>query len=122
MTDLPSGWYSLCAPEELPDPGSRGFTIDTGEARPVSLFVVRKQAVLAAYLNSCPHTGAPLEWLPDQFLDIDGSFIECAIHGALFRPEDGVCLRGPCVGKSLTALPLQQRGGRLWVELANAAG
>jgi nitrite reductase/ring-hydroxylating ferredoxin subunit len=120
MSDGSGGWYSLCARDALADPGSRGFTIDTGDVRPVSLFVVRKGDTLAAYLNACPHTGAPLEWLPDQFLDIDGSFIECAMHGALFRPEDGHCLRGPCVGKSLTALPLRERDGLLWADLSAA--
>lgn len=27
----------------------------------------------------------------------------CAAHGALFRPETGECIGGPCKGKSLTA-------------------
>jgi nitrite reductase/ring-hydroxylating ferredoxin subunit len=83
----------------------------------VRLFVVRKEGVLAAYRNRCPHTGAPLEWLPDQFLDLENSFIECALHGALFRPEDGYCLRGPCVGASLESLELEVVDGRVQVTL-----
>lgn len=107
--------YALCALDEIPDPGSRGFDIDIAGDEPLRLFVVRKGDVVAAYQNACPHTGAPLEWLPDQFLDIDNSFIQCAIHGALFRPEDGYCLRGPCVGKRLSPLPLVTKNGILWV-------
>ena len=103
----------MCALQELSDPGSRGFELDLGEQQAYRLFVVRKGDVLAAYRNSCPHTGAPLEWLPDQFLDAENSFIECAIHGALFRPEDGYCLRGPCVGASLERLDLEIVGGRV---------
>ena len=99
--------YALCAVHELTDPGSRGFDLDLGAQQMFRLFVVRKGDVLEAYRNSCPHTGAPLEWLPDQFLDADGGFIECAVHGALFRPEDGYCLRGPCVGASLDRLDLE---------------
>lgn len=118
MTEAPSGYYRLCAIDDLADPGSRGFEVDIGAERPVSLFVVHKDSVVAAYLNSCPHTGAPLEWQPDQFLDLDNSFVQCAIHGALFRPEDGYCLRGPCVGKSLIGLPIQDIQGMLWVGLA----
>lgn len=105
--------HALCALDELSEPGSRGFEIDAGDAMPLKLFVVRKDGVLAAYRNSCPHTGAPLEWLPDQFLDMDNSFIQCAIHGALFRPEDGYCLRGPCVGKSLQRLPVEVVDGQV---------
>lgn len=109
--------YALCRVDEIPDPGSRGFDVDIGEERAFRLFVVRKGTVLAAYQNACPHTGAPLEWLPDQFLDVDNGFIQCAIHGALFRPDDGYCLRGPCVGKRLTALRLLTKDGVLRVEL-----
>ena len=107
----------LCALSEIGDPGSRGFEFDEGEPSPLRLFVVHKDGLLATYRNRCPHTGAPLEWLPDQFLDIDNSFIQCAIHGALFRPEDGYCLRGPCVGQSLESLELEVIDGRLLVTL-----
>ena len=112
--------FGLCALEELGDPATRGFEIDCGAAQPVRLFVVRKGEVLAAYLNRCPHTGAPLEWLPDQFFDLDSSFIQCAIHGALFRPEDGYCVRGPCAGQSLQALELMVEEGHLTVTLVAA--
>lgn len=100
-------WYPLCKPDDIDDPGSRGFDLDVGEAMPLRLFVVHKSGALNAYRNRCPHTGAPLEWTPHAFLDIDNSFIQCAIHGALFRPEDGFCLRGPCVGQSLQSLELR---------------
>ena len=49
---------------------------------------------------------------------MDNSFIQCAIHGALFRVRDGLCLRGPCVNQSLQALPVAVREGRVQVELA----
>ena len=110
--------YPLCRSDDLPDPGSRGFDVEVpGSPQPLRLFVVRKGDVLAAYRNSCPHTGAPLEWLPDQFFDLDNSFIQCAIHGALFRPEDGYCLRGPCAGRSLDPLELVLDGGTISVVL-----
>lgn len=109
--------HDLCALEDIREPGSRGFELDCNGKEAVRLFVVRKDGLLAAYRNRCPHTGAPLEWLPDQFLDMDDSFIQCAIHGALFRPEDGYCLRGPCVGASLESLELEVLDGRLRVRL-----
>lgn len=117
MLERDEAFHRLCKSESLPDPGSKGFVVERADADPVRLFVVRKHGHTAAYLNRCPHTGAPLEWLPDQFLDLDNSFIQCALHGALFRPEDGYCLRGPCIGRSLTGLPLEEKDGQLWVEL-----
>lgn len=107
--------YELCDLDDIVDPGSRGFELMLGAEPPLRLFVVRKDGIVAAYRNRCPHTGAPLEWLPDQFLDLDNSFIQCAIHGALFRPEDGYCLRGPCVGQSLEPLALEVVDGRIRV-------
>lgn len=112
-----AGSQDLCALDAIDDPGSKGFEIDCGEQQPLRLFVVRKDGVLAAFRNRCPHTGAPLEWLPDQFFDLDRSFIQCAMHGALFRPEDGYCVRGPCAGQSLDRLELEVRQGRVRVTL-----
>lgn len=106
----------LCALNTLPDPGCRGFEIPRGEGElPFALFVVRKEGQVFAYRNSCPHTGAPLEWMPDQFLDRDSSFIQCALHGALFDIREGRCLRGPCVGDSLDPLTVIVRDGDVWL-------
>lgn len=99
--DMPSNF--LCAVDEITDPGSRGFDLAlSGDGQ--GLFVVRHDNRVFAYRNSCPHTGAPLDWSPDQFLDPDGALIQCAMHGALFSIETGECLHGPCVGASLEPL------------------
>ncbi len=108
-----SRWFDAGPLEAIPDPGARGF-----EHQGQAFFVVRKDGEVYAYRNRCPHTGAPLEWLPHQFLDMDNSFIQCAIHGALFRVRDGLCLRGPCVNQSLQSLPVAVREGRVQVDLA----
>lgn len=109
----------LCDLADVPDPGSRGFDLDRGDGElPASLFVVRKDGKVSAYQNSCPHTGAPLEWLPHQFLDRDNGFIECALHGALFDIHTGRCLRGPCVGDRLKPLAISVRDGGIWLASA----
>jgi ketohexokinase len=93
----------LCQVADLTDPGTRGLQLAGPGGRGVALVLVRSGGRVRAYRNCCPHTGAPLEWRPHQFLDFEGRFIQCALHGALFRPEDGRCVRGPCAGDSLTA-------------------
>lgn len=106
----------LCALNELSDPDSRGFSIPQGEGQqPLEIFVVRRGDQVFGYRNSCPHTGAPLEWLPHQFLDRDSSFIECALHGALFDIANGRCLRGPCVGDHLQRLAVSVHDGDVWL-------
>lgn len=69
-------------------------------------FIVRKDGRLYGYLNRCPHVGAPLNLMPDRFWDAEGRFLNCTMHGALFRPDDGLCVAGPCAGKSLRRLPV----------------
>jgi nitrite reductase/ring-hydroxylating ferredoxin subunit len=98
----------LCRLDEIEDPGSRGFEI--GER---SIFVVRRGATVAAYVNSCPHTRGPLDWTEHRFLNRARTHIICATHGAVFRLEDGHCIEGPCVGDRLTALKLALEGGVL---------
>jgi nitrite reductase/ring-hydroxylating ferredoxin subunit len=106
----------ICRLQDLADPGSRGINLHTLNG-PLELFLVRKGKDVFAYHNHCPHTGVNLDWIADQFLDPSGGFIQCATHGALFRIEDGVCLRGPCAGDRLRAIELEIDQGELFVVL-----
>lgn len=106
----------LCKSSEIDDPGSKGFQIKRSR-RLVDLFVVHKDGQFHAYLNSCPHTGVNLEWLEDQFLDMDNAFIQCATHDALFDIESGLCLAGPCVDDHLKIVSLEIRDGIIFAHL-----
>jgi len=102
----------LCTLDALPDPGSRGFELPT-PAGPLECLLVHCVGVFFAYLNQCPHTGAPLDWLPGQFLDPAGELIQCALHGALFLPSTGECVHGPCLGAYLAGIPVTLQDG--WI-------
>lgn len=104
----------LCRLEDLPELSSKAFTIE-GNAGPEEIFLVRQGAQVFGYRNQCPHTGGPLDWVPDQFLDLDKRFIQCATHDARFRIEDGFCVAGPCAGQGLMAVPLRVVNGRVMV-------
>jgi len=105
MTDITHSRTVLCRLDELDDPGSCGMTVTHG-GQPHDVFVVRQGEQVFGYLNSCPHTGGPLDWLPDQFLNLDKDYIQCATHDALFKLHDGECVAGPCKGDSLAAVPV----------------
>jgi len=107
--------HRLCALDELSDPASRGFSLNLPEGN-LELVLVKVRGRLRAYRNRCPHTGVNLEWRPDQFLDFSESFIQCATHGALFLPEDGLCVRGPCAGLRLEPLDLAVDAGTVYLE------
>jgi nitrite reductase/ring-hydroxylating ferredoxin subunit len=89
--------------------GSKGFSI-TRDGGTIEGFVVWHEGQVYAYLNRCPHVGAPLDWMPDEFLNTDSSRIQCSMHGALFDIATGLCLQGPCSGRSLTPLAVFVRG------------
>ena len=91
----------LCRLADIADGGSAAFEpVIAGTARP--LMAIRRGERVVVYDNSCPHLGLPLDIVPGRFLDTAGGHILCTNHGALFRIEDGRCLKGPCVGASLT--------------------
>ncbi len=99
----------LCALPDLEATGSRGFTMGEGDW-PLRGFVVRTTSGVAAYVNTCPHAGHPLNFRPDKFLTPDRAMILCASHGALFTRDDGLCIAGPCPGQSLKRVPIEVLG------------
>jgi nitrite reductase/ring-hydroxylating ferredoxin subunit len=96
----------ICPISRLEDPGSYGFSVEMNGEQ-VEGFVVRSDGQCFAYRNSCPHTGAPLDWVEHQFLDVEAALIQCAVHDARFLIETGQCVVGPCPGASLEALPIR---------------
>jgi nitrite reductase/ring-hydroxylating ferredoxin subunit len=106
----------LCGLVELPEGGSRGFSVSTANGY-LDIFLVHMNGQISAYVNSCPHTGGPLDWVPDQFLNLEGDLIQCATHDALFRIHDGVCVAGPCTGQSLTPVPVAVLDDRVYLLL-----
>jgi nitrite reductase/ring-hydroxylating ferredoxin subunit len=104
----------VCRAHEIGEGQARGFVIGNGATRR-DVILVRRDGVLRAYVNSCPHQGTPLETFPDRFLNHDGSILICSTHGARFRVEDGVCVSGPCLGKALAVVAYAERDGSVWI-------
>jgi nitrite reductase/ring-hydroxylating ferredoxin subunit len=120
MTDVTHSRIVICRLDELEDPDSRGMTVTHG-GKPCDILVVRQGEQVFGYLNSCPHTGGPLDWVPDQFLNLDREYIQCATHAALFQLHDGECIAGPCIGERLTTVPVLVEAGAV-VMLTGAPG
>jgi len=95
----------ICRKSDLSDPGSRAFTIGSGDW-PLRGFVVRKGEQVFAYLNRCPHAGHPLNFFANDFLTSDQTLLMCRSHGACFDISTGLCVAGPCVGAHLRSLPI----------------
>ena len=93
------GQRALCRLDELLDGGCKGFGPAPGGF--TGLFAVRQGDQVLVYVNSCPHIGTPLDFVADRFFTRNGKHLLCGTHGALFRPEDGLCIAGPCLGRRL---------------------
>lgn len=100
----------LCAFADISEGESKGFNVEGWK-----LFGVKRQGKVYLYHNNCPHIGAPLEWVEDQFLDNSGSMIQCANHGALFVITTGKCVAGPCNGRSLTPINFNIDAGDIFI-------
>jgi nitrite reductase/ring-hydroxylating ferredoxin subunit len=101
----PLAGTALCRLEEIADGEGRGFELGEG-AEALLIFVVRDGEAAYAYVNACPHMGTPLDWggfdgSGGHFVSEASGNILCATHGAEFRPEDGSCVQGPCLGERL---------------------
>lgn len=110
-----AGALVICRVDEIPDPGSRAFTIGRGDW-PLRAFVVRDGSQVRAYVNRCPHAGHPLNLRPDEFLTADRNHILCNSHGAIFEMTTGVCVAGPCPGRALIPLPIRIEQGRVLLD------
>ncbi len=99
----------LCSLADLEDTGGRGFTVGEGDW-PLRGFVVKATHGVAAYVNTCPHAGHPLDLRPNRFLTPDRTLILCASHGAVFTRDEGLCIAGPCPGQSLRRVPVEVVG------------
>lgn len=109
----------ICASEELVDQG-RGVRFDVqfqGQAR--AAFAVRYRGRVYGYINACAHRAIELDWDPGAFFDEEGEHIVCATHGALYAPQTGTCVAGPCLGARLAVVPLEERSSEVHLRPTN---
>jgi nitrite reductase/ring-hydroxylating ferredoxin subunit len=111
-TDGETTW--TCALDALAPGQTARFELRR-EGRGVQAFLVNHEGSHHAYVNRCPHAGTPLDWWPNEFFTEDGRHLICATHGAVFAPDTGLCLEGPCPGARLERLRVARRGNALVV-------
>jgi nitrite reductase/ring-hydroxylating ferredoxin subunit len=110
----PAPGTALCKAAALAEGKAMGLVFGGGSAR-FELVLLRHGGRAMAYVNDCPHARTTLDMLPDQFFNREGTHLLCRTHGAEFRINDGVCVRGPCLGKALEPVPVEERDGSIIV-------
>lgn len=86
------------------------------EKHRVDGFLINHGGAFHAYVNRCRHMSTPLDFVRYQFFTEDGRHLICLTHGALYDPDSGLCVDGPCRGLSLYRLPVTVDGGEVLVQ------
>ncbi len=88
------------------------FKVQTADGEQ-SAFAVRYDGQVYAYINRCAHVPVELDWMNGDFFDYSKLYLICTVHGAAYLPESGLCVQGPCPGKRLQPVPVEERDGRV---------
>jgi len=97
----------LCTLDDVPDGG--------GFEPAAAILVLRRGDDAWAYQNVCPHFSIPLNYESNTFCAYGGELVMCAHHSAMFRFEDGACIDGPCLGASLTSIPIRVENRKIFI-------
>jgi nitrite reductase/ring-hydroxylating ferredoxin subunit len=104
---------------ELVDGGKalRFELVRGGERLPA--FAVRYRGRVYAYANRCAHVGIELDWLPGEVFDDRREHLVCSTHGALYAPDSGACVAGPCRGGRLERVEVAERDGKVYLVISD---
>jgi len=104
----------ICSSDALAECGA-GYRFEVrrgGETLPA--FAIRFHGVVRAYINECRHQSTELDWNPGEFFDAERVYLVCATHGALYQPDTGLCIEGPCRGARLGTVAVRERNGAIY--------
>ena len=108
-----SAAIELCASGELAE-GGLAVSFDVViEGEHCRAFAIRFEGRVHAYLNRCTHVAMELDWQPNRFFDDTGQWLLCASHGAVYAPDTGEGVAGPCQG-GLLKIELTEADGVVW--------
>lgn len=114
----PSGLIQVCESHQLQEGGAGiRFEMQMDDGQKLPCFVVRYQGQAHAYINQCQHLPVELDWKHGQFFDKQSVFLICATHGALYMPDTGYCVDGPCAGKYLHKLNLIEQDQKIFIQI-----
>jgi nitrite reductase/ring-hydroxylating ferredoxin subunit len=111
---------NVCASAALID-GGEGvrFEIER-DGKSMQAFAIRFRGRVHGYLNRCAHVPIELDWNHGEFFDSSKLYLMCSTHGAMYVPETGRCIGGPCRGGRLEPVVLEESDGQVWRPVSQA--
>jgi nitrite reductase/ring-hydroxylating ferredoxin subunit len=107
----------ICKSEQLENEGL-GIRFPLPElGEQVTGFLIRSQGHAFAYVNQCAHVPVELDWNQGEFFETNKQYLVCATHGALYLPNSGKCIAGPCAGKRLRPIAVFEQSGMIEIDL-----
>lgn len=85
------------------------------EGIPREGFLAWHEGRAVCYENVCRHVPITLDYGDGKFFTPDRSHFVCQTHGALYEPESGRCIAGPCQGAFLKKLPIRLDHGEIFL-------
>ena len=108
----------VCKEKEISEGQSKKVSFKL-KGRTVDAFVVRYRGKLCAYWNRCSHMPLPLDWGDNDFFSPDKKYLICKNHGAVYAPDSGECVAGPCTGHSLESIGCAVDGRKVYLKLTD---
>jgi len=109
MTGAAAEAVRVCASDELVDGGDGVRRNAVGKSGEATVFFVRYDGKPFGYLNQCAHVPMELDWSEGKFFESSGLYLMCATHGAIYEPDTGKCVGGPCRGARLRKVETEER-------------
>ncbi|MDE1183674.1 Rieske 2Fe-2S domain-containing protein [Paraburkholderia sp.] len=109
MSDATTDAVRVCASGDLIDGGTGVRVAAKSGGGDVVVFFVRFDGQAYGYLNRCAHVPMELDWAEGQFFESSGLYLMCATHGAIYAPDTGKCVGGPCRGGKLRPVQVEER-------------
>lgn len=111
---MPADVIFICHSGDLVE-GGKGIRFPvTAIAEDTTGFVVRYNNAVHAYLNRCAHVPIELDWAEGEFFESSGLYLMCSTHGAIYTPETGHCVGGPCRGGRLRPITVLEIDGQVF--------
>ena len=110
------GCIDLCQSSDLVDSALAVPFDVTYQGQTCRAFAIRYQGHIHAYLNRCSHVPMEMDYQPDRFFDQSGQWLICATHGAMYAPDSGYCVQGPCRGARLEPVAVIERDGGVFLK------